>query len=91
MKNFTEIFSWVYAAMHAWSGASYKGRVVDKHFIEWHLIAFFLPPIHTPHYPRSYLTSDVLQDMAPPLSAAGSPDKREQLRQISKQSWRVPF
>lgn len=46
MKNFTEIFSWVYAAMHAWSGASYKGRVVDKHFIEWHLIAFF-PPAHT--------------------------------------------
>ena len=65
MKNFTEIFSWLYAAMHAWSGASYKGRVVDKHFIEWHLIAFFLPPIHTPHYPRSYLTSDVLQDMVP--------------------------
>ena len=37
-------YLWIYA-MHAWSGYC-RPQVLDKHFIEWRLIAFFLllPP-----------------------------------------------
>ena len=73
-----------------------RAEVVDKHFIEWHLICIFpLPPTPpTPafsSYPPATPPDLILHVMSCkicslPLSLAADPDRREQLQQISKQS-----
>ena len=72
-----------------------RAEVVDKHFIGWHLIAFFLSP-HPTHPSLQLIPPATPPDLilhvmsckicSLPLSLAADPDRREQLQQISKQS-----